>query len=217
MPHTPTRGRQGFVAIPPGLAWGYDPSWCPKERYGDLPNGQGRPIPCRQARAPVGIRLRGLVLPRGSSFFLLSQQHLSHRHFRCRKATQAFRTVDKGSHTHFGGTCLSALLSEGPACHVRFRRDLLVRSAFHGGTRLSGPINTDRCPIALHRARQACPSRRHFRIRGFRRDGLVTSAFPTWMIRRLSRGTPVVPADAKWSIQRREARFRWPLNGSGNS
>jgi len=69
-------------------------------------------------------------------------------------------------------------LSEGPACQVRFsRRDLLVRSDQHrsttrrpssgttsvplrpfGGTCLSGPINTDRRPVALHRARQACPS-----------------------------------------------------------
>ncbi|ASV73504.1 hypothetical protein THTE_0902 [Thermogutta terrifontis] len=34
----------------------------------------------------------------------------------------------------------------------------LSRPYFLGGTRLSGPINTNRCPIALHRARQACPS-----------------------------------------------------------
>ena len=39
-----------------------------------------------------------------------------------------------------------------------FRRDVPVTSAFLGGTCLSGPINTDRRPIALHRARQACPS-----------------------------------------------------------
>ena len=92
-------------------------------------------------------------------------------------------------------------LSEGPACQVRFsRRDLLVRSDQHrsttrrpssgttsvplrpfGGTCLSGPINTDRRPVALHRARQACPSDLSegpaCQVRFSRRDPLVGSAF----------------------------------------
>ncbi|GIX01213.1 MAG: hypothetical protein KatS3mg112_0150 [Thermogutta sp.] len=99
-------------------------------------------------------------------------------------------------------------LSEGPACQVRFsRRDLPVRSDQHrsmpycpssgttsvplrpfGGTCLSGPINTDRRPVALHRARQACPSDRFCR-----RDLLVRSDQHRSTTRRPSSGTTSVP------------------------